>query len=165
LAREARPIGRGPGFHPVVSGPIIGRCRTKLGSRIAVHLELFAANRVVIVPAGVGTRPPRAVSLGRITRARCYGDVVTLDPTGVVLVRSGSRLALSELFRSWGQPLSRSRLATFAAGPGDGVVAFVNGRRWHGRPQDVPLGSHAEIVLEVGPYVPPHATFSFPRDA
>lgn len=146
-----------------MSGPVTGRCQAQLGPRIAVHLELFAANRVVIVPAGIGTRPPRAISLGRITRARCYGDVVTLDPTGVVLVRSGSRLALSEVFRAWGQPLSGSRLATFTADPGDRVIAFVNGRRWHGRAQDVPLGSRTEIVLEVGPYVPPHATFSFPR--
>jgi hypothetical protein len=162
LLREARPIGNGPAFHPPVSGPPVGRCRRTLGSRIAVHLELFAANRVVIVPAGIGTRPPRAVSDGRITRARCYGDAVTLDPTGVVLARGGARLTLADVFRSWGQPLSESRMVSFPASPGKQVTAFVDGGRRTGPPQDVPLTEHSEIVLEFGPYVPPHASFTFP---
>jgi hypothetical protein len=165
LLRQARPIGSGPRFHPPASGPVIGACRPQLGARIEVHVEVFAASRVVIVPAGIGTRPPRTVSAGRITRARCYGDLVTLDPTGVVLVRSGARLAVSAIFRSWGQPLSASRLVSFTAAAGDRVSAFVDGRRWTGSPQAVPLTPHAEIVLEVGPHVPPHASFTFPPDA
>jgi hypothetical protein len=45
------------------------------------------------------------------------------------------------LFRSRGQPLSATRLASFRA---------------------VPLTRHAEIVLEVGPHVPPHSSYAFP---
>jgi hypothetical protein len=45
------------------------------------------------------------------------------------------------VFRSWGQPLSATRLASFRA---------------------VPLTRHAEIVLEVGPHVPPHSSYAFP---
>ena len=89
---QARPIGRGARFHPPATGPVIGRCRRRLGPRIGVHVELFAANRVVLVPAGIGTRPPRGFSAGRISGAGCYGDLVTLEPTGVVLVRPGARL-------------------------------------------------------------------------
>ncbi len=38
----------------------------------------------------------------------------------------------------------------------------VNGGRWPGRPAAVPLTRHAEIVLEAGPYVPPHPAYAFP---
>ena len=162
LLAQARPIGTGPRFQPPAGGPPIGRCRSSLGPRSGVHIELFAANRVVIIPAGIGTRPPRSFSAGRISRAGCYGDLVTLEPTGVVLVRTGARLNLSSFFRSWGQPLSTTRLASFRAAPGERVGVFVNGRRWLGKPGTVPLTSHAEIVLEIGPYVPPHASFTFP---
>jgi len=119
---------------------------------------VFAADRVVILPAGIGTAAPRGGSTGRISRARCYGAAVTLDTTGVVLVRAGPAARLAELFRAWGQPLSRVRLASF---PGH-VRVFVDGRRRRGSPGAVVLAPHAEIVLEVGPFVPPHATFTFP---
>jgi hypothetical protein len=98
----------------------------------------------------------------RIAAAACYGSLVTLEPTGVVLVRSGDALTLSSVFRSWGQPVSSHRLASFAAGPGSTVVVFVDGRRWVGAPGAVPLRRHAEIVLEVGPHVPPHSHYTFP---
>ena len=159
LLAEARPIGAGPRFQPPSTGPVIGPCRARLGRRTEVHVELFAANRVVIVPAGIGTRPPRALADGRITAARCYGELVTIDPTGIVLVRPRPGVRLGSLFRSWGQPLSDRQLASFGGGR---VVAFVNGRRWHGPPTNVPLTPRSEIVLEIGPHVPPHTSFTFP---
>ena len=161
LLREARPIGTGPRFQPPATGPITGRCRAALGPRTEVHVELFADNRVVIVPPGIGTRPPRTLYAGRITNARCYGDLVTIDPTGVVLVRTGQRATLSDLFRAWGQRLSPRRLGTFPA-PGHTTVAvFVDGRRRYQPPGEVSLTPHAEIVLEVGPHVPPHTSYTF----
>jgi hypothetical protein len=162
LVREARPIGRGPRFRPPLAGPVLGACTPRLGPRVGAHIELFAANRVVLVAQGIGTRPPRRLSAGRIARARCYGDLVTIDPTGLVLVRAGRRLTVGDLFRSWGQPLSADRLASFPAPPASHVSVFVAGRRWTGSPAAVPLSRHAEIVLEVGPYVPPHASYTFP---
>lgn len=164
LLREARPIGRGLRFQPSVRGPIIGRCSRPLGARNPVHVEVFAANRVVIVPAGIGTRPPRTLSDARITAAGCFGDLVTLDPTGVVLVRTQRHLTLAELFRSWGEPLAPARLASFSAPAGARIAVYVNGRPWHGPPGRVPLTPAAEIVLEVGPHVPPHTTFTFPPE-
>ena len=126
-----------------------------------MHVELFAANRVVLVAQGIGTRPPLAFSAGRISSAACYGELVTIDPTGLVLMRPGSRATLAQLFRSWGQPLSTRRLASFASGP-DGVAVFVDGRRRYGAPDQVQMARHAEIVLEVGPRVPPHSSYVFP---
>ena len=72
----------------------------------------------MLIPAGIGTRPPRALSAGRISAAGCYGDLVTLEPTGVVLIRPGARLLTADLFRAWGQPLSARRLLWFRASRG-----------------------------------------------
>jgi hypothetical protein len=162
LLAEARPIGRGPAFQPPVSGPVIGACKPGLGSRAGVHVEVFAANRVVLIPAGIGTKPPRRVLSGRISSAGCYGDLVTLEPTGLVLVRAGAHLMLADLFRSWGRSLSSRRVASFSALAGEKVRVFVGGRRWGGPPGGVPLSVHSEIVVEVGPYVPPHSAYTFP---
>lgn len=162
LLSQARPIGAGPDFQPPATGPVAGPCLPRLGPRDGVHVEVFAANRVVLLPAGIGTRSPGTSVTGRITRASCYGALVTLDPTGLVLVRPSASLTVAMLFRSWGQPLSATRLASFRAGPGTRVNVFVDGRPWPGAPGAVPLTRHAEIVLEVGPHVPPHSSYAFP---
>lgn len=153
LISQARPIGAGPAFHPPARGPVVGACHPLLGPRYGVHLEVFAQNEVVLVPAGIGTRPPRVLSAGRIIQARCYGSLVTLDPTGVILVRTMVSAQLGQLFRSWGYAPSSS---------GRRVRAYVDGRRWTGPLSAVPLTRHAEIVVEAGPYVPPHHAYLFP---
>jgi hypothetical protein len=162
LLSEARPIGTGPRFTLPASGPVIGACQRSLGQRVGVHVEVFAANRVLLLPAGIGARPPWAKLDGRIVSARCYGALVTLDPTGLVLVRPGPRLTLGDLFWSWGEALSRTRLTSFTAAKGTQVAVYVDGRPWLDGPSAVPLTRHAEIVLEVGPHVPPHSSYTFP---
>jgi hypothetical protein len=128
-------------------------CAPRLGPRAGVHVEVFATDRVVLIPAGIGTTSPRAFLSGRISSAGCYGELVTLEPTGLMLVRPGARLVLADLFRSWGQPLSSRRVASFSAAAGTRVRVFVDGWPWSGAPGRVPLRAHSEIVLEVGPYV------------
>ena len=159
LLAEVRPIGRGPRFEPRVSGRVPGPCTTPLGARLQAHIEIFGADRVVLLPAGIGTRPPRLMSDSRLVHARCFGDLVTLDPTGVVLVRPHQHLTVGSLFRAWGQRLGARRIASFTGGP---VRVYVDGKRHPGPARAVPLAAGAEIVLEVGPRVPPHSRFSFP---
>jgi hypothetical protein len=160
---RSRPIGVGPRFHSPPPRRAVRDCRPALGPRIAAHLELFAADRVVLIPAGIGTEPPRRLEAGRIVSARCYGPVVTLEPTGLILVRPDTRPRLLDLFRAWGKPLSPRRMGDFTAPRNGGVAAFVGGRRWRKAPGDIPLARHAVIVLEVGPFVPPHRMYRFPR--
>jgi hypothetical protein len=164
LEAEARPIGRGARFLAPVRGRPLGHCSRRLGPREAAHVELFAKNRVMLVAAGVGVRAPLRYSDGRIVSAHCYGALVTLDPTGVVLVRPRSRLTLAALFRSWGEPLSPTDLAGFPAGRGRRVRVYVDGRPERGDPRAIRLTDHAEIVLEVGPKVPPHHDYAFPPE-
>ena len=159
LRAGERPIGRGERFNPPVTGTVPGSCRPTLGPRLAAHVELFGAGRVILIAAGIGTTPPRRSEAGRITRARCFGSLVTLDPTGTVYARPGQRLTLRDLFGAWGQRLSATRIASFS---GRRVRVFIDGRVRRGSPLNVPLTEHAEIVLEVGPHVPPHRRFTFP---
>ena len=159
LLAGVRPIGHGPRFQPPLRGPAVGACRTHLGRRVQAHIELFGANRVVLLATGIGTRAPRRIADGRLSRARCFGAIVTLDPTGIVYFRPGTALTVGDLFRAWGQPLSRKRIASFS---GRAVQVYVNGHPSSLSPRSLPLTQEAEIVLEIGPHVPPHSHFAFP---
>jgi ATP-binding cassette subfamily B protein len=41
------------------------------------------------------------------------------------------------------------------------IEPFVGGRWWLGDPRTIPLRRHAQIVLEIGGFVPPHAHYRF----
>jgi hypothetical protein len=157
LARE-RPIGRGPRFQPPDRGQPTGQCTEPLGNREQAHLEIFGSNRVVILAAGIGTRAPRKFRDGRVVAAACFGDLVTIDPTGTVYFRAGHRLTLGQVFDAWGQRLTATRIASFSGGR---VRAYVDGHPRNGDPRTIPLTPGAEIVIEVGPRVPPHTHFPF----
>src|SRR5439155_1640623 len=92
-----------------------------------------------------------------IVAVRCSYPLRTVAPTGVVQVARGARATVGDLFAVWGQRLTADRLARFRGR----VRAFVGGRRWRHAVQMIPLRRHAEIVLEVGGYVPPHHFFLF----
>jgi hypothetical protein len=55
-------------------------------------------------------------------------------------------------------PFSQNRLLSFRSPVG----AWVGGKRWPGPAESIPLTPHAEIVVESGGYVRPHAFFVFP---
>lgn len=161
LIDQARPIGPGPHFQPRAAGSPVGRCQRQFGPRIAAHIEVFARNRAVIIPSGIGVRDARTHD-GRVLAARCYGRLVTLDPTGVVLTTLSPPSTLAELFSAWGVPLSRSQLAGFHAAHDEPVRVYINGHRHTGSPGRIVITHHAEIVLELGPYVRPHINYTFP---
>jgi hypothetical protein len=151
------PIGVGPGYHPPPAAH--GACAVapfvasrERGPR--VHLELFAGGRVVIVPAAIGVRGAQVV-LGRVAKARCRTHLWTTDPTGVVSFDPAA--TLGDLFIVWGRQLEPERLLGFRGG----VRVYVNGVRRRIDPRDLRLRDRDEIVLEVGPYIPPHPTYRF----
>lgn len=143
------PIGVGPRYHPTAAardGRPVGMLRcTHAQPQTAVHVELFAARRVIIVPPAIGRGPG------------CTYPASTASPTGVVDVR-GAR-TLGDLFRIWGRPLGTQRLLSFRGR----VSAFVAGRRVDGDPRAIRLTRHAQIVLEIGAYVAPHPSYLFPK--
>ncbi len=155
------PIGVGARYHPAAGTvPVAGlRCTSAGVPRFGVHLELFADRQVVIVPAGIGIAPPQRRQGAYVLGGRCSYPLRTREPTGVVEVERGATATLGTLFQVWGQPLSKNRLVGFASR--SPILAFVDGRRFTGDPRAIPLRLHAEIVLELGGYVPPHAFFLF----
>jgi hypothetical protein len=149
------PIGAGARYHPTAANPAaasgqrIGRMQCTSGDRtFAVHLELFARRRVVIVPPGIGAGPKG-----------CSYPVRTDEPTGVGHVRATGAFVLGDVFRVWGRRLGPNALLSFR-GP---VSVYVGGRRFHGDPRTVPLRRHAEIVVEIGGHVAPHTSYLFPK--
>jgi hypothetical protein len=158
------PIGVGPQYRipaapqRVLDGAPVGRFRcASTGARVRAHIELFANRRVLVVPAGVGMAPPLRREGAYVVGSRCSYALRTTMPTGVVEVTRGTNATVSDLFRLWGQPLTRSRLAGFRGR----VRAYVSGIPWRGDVRLIPLVRHAQIVLEVGGYVRPHRFFLF----
>ena len=121
-------------------------CARGTGVERRVHLELFANGFVVIVPARIGVRS-----------ARCRARTWTSEPTGVV--RFYGAATLDDVFAVWGLPLGPTRMLGFRGA----VRLYRNGSRLRGDPRRVPLRDGDELVLEVGPYVPPHRSYRFPR--
>jgi hypothetical protein len=140
------PIGIGPRYQLPAGPPLrAARCVVADAARVDAHVELFANKRALLIPSGVGVSK------------RCAYAVRTTTPTGVVAATAHA--TVGDLFAVWGQPLARARLASFHGR----VRAWVGGCPWSGPVAAIPLTRHAEIVLEVGGYVPPHAFFLFPR--
>ncbi len=143
------PVGPGPLYQPPAGAkPAAGLACGKQAPSFRVHLELFAGRRVVIVPAGIGVG------------SECTYPLSTAGPDGVVTVAHGRTLTLGDLFRVWGQPLGPHSLAGFTSTTP--VRAYVAGRLVKGPAAAVRLTPHAQIVLELGGFVPPHPFFLFP---
>jgi hypothetical protein len=157
------PIGTGARFHPPPGAhPVRGlTCSSRSTERVGVHVELFAQRRVVLVPAGIGVAAPHRRRGAYVLGGRCSYPARTVEPTGVIEVARTARLTLGQFFDLWGQPLSATRLVGFRARPGERLQAFVGGRPWSGDPRGIPLRRHAQIVLEIGGFVPPHSSYLF----
>lgn len=166
LPRSAPSVGPDARWRPRALSPAVRdarpvaglRCSAAERPRFGVHVELFAARRVVIVPAGIGVAPPQRREGAYVHGGRCRYPLRTHEPTGVVEVERGRTLKLGDLFALWGQPLSARRLVGFRGR----VRAYVGGRRWRRDPRSIPLRRHAQIVLQVRGHVPPHAAYRFP---
>ena len=165
------PIGVGPLFHPGASSSAVARglpvgrlrCTSAERPRSGVHLEVFAHRRVVIVPAGIGVAPPIRRNGVYVLSGRCTYPARTREPTGVIELDGTIQMTLGDFFAVWGRPLSARRLLGFRAASGDRVRAYVNGRSWRADLRAIPLRRHDEIVLEVGPLIPPHPSYRFPK--
>jgi len=158
VAAAAAPVPTPIGFGPkyllpaapirVERGQAVGRFRCEPGSpaRAEAHVELFADRFAMLIPEGIGIGP------------HCSYAVRTVVPTGVVEYVAAAHPTIGDLFAVWGQPLGPERLAGFHGA----VSAWVGGKRVRGDVAAIRLTRHAEIVLELGGYIPPHTFFLFP---
>ena len=147
------PIGPGARYRPAVivrDGSPVGafRCGPP-GTTFRVHIELFAQKLVVVVPQGIG-----------VAKGGCVYPARTLLPTGVVEVSRGAKLTLGDLFAIWGASSGRTGCSRSARSSPWWRTSRASATRY--LPQ-IPLTPNAQIVVEIGGYVPPHRTISPPR--
>jgi hypothetical protein len=147
------PVGPAPHYTPpartaaVHAGAPVGALRCGAGGEtFRVHLEVFVDRKVVIVPAGIG-----------VSDTGCRYPVSTDGPDGIVRVAPGLRLG--DVFSVWGLQLEPNRIGWFSSKTP--LRAYVGGKLVHGPVRQIPLTPHAQIVLELGGYVPPHPHFLF----
>ena len=84
----------------------------------------------------------------------CYYWLHVHAQDGVIHIESptAKTYTLGEFFALWGQPLT----STQVAGAKGRLTAWVDGRRYHGDPAAIRLGSHEDVQIDVGsPVVAP----------
>jgi len=102
---------------------------------IHARLTLYVGGKSMKVPAGVGIADPQLERTPRgafVGGGACFAWLHTHAADGVVHIESPVQrtYTLANFFDVWGQPLSRTRV-----GPARGrVTAWLNGKRWRGRP-------------------------------
>lgn len=161
----------GPNGVPVETGPFLAPASTttlgaivkgiqceslpQLAYTAYAHLQVYVRGKSRTLPGGIGLvgKTPKPTPNGLYFGAKtCMYWLHTRAADGVIEIQSPAprHYTLGDFFHVWRQPLTRRRAAT-ATGP---ITAIVDGRRWRGRPANIPLEEHTEIELAVGRPVP-----------
>lgn len=124
----------------------------KLAYHVHTHLTIFVNGSPRQIPYGIGIVPPRQLentSSGPFVAAgSCFYWLHTHADDGIIHIESPTykTYSLGQFFAIWRQPLGPDQV-----GPAKGkVTAFFNGQLYKGNPQNIPLGSHYQVQLDVG---------------
>lgn len=166
LGPEGVPLQIGKELAPADAGldgaTIAGvECNTQeqLAYHHHVHLAIFVNGHLRPIPLGVGMVAPIEVQQTQ------NGEFATGSNTclywlhvhaqdGIVHIESPTPTTyeLAQFFEIWHVPLSANQIGSYRGT----VTAMVNGKRWSGNPDQIPLTEHAQIVLNLGgPIVTP----------
>jgi len=141
---------------PVANGQPVGgmSCDAQEGQRIHIHQHL------VILDHGKTT--PIPASIGIPAGKRCIYWVHTHTPDGIIHIEAplDRSFTLGDFFMIWGEPLTRSQVATAKAPKGESLKVWVNGKQYKGDPRKIPLVAHADIVIQAGPPFSKPAAFT-----
>jgi hypothetical protein len=123
----------------------------QLAYHIHAHLQVYVNGQSRSLPAGIGLLEPVGYATPRgpvYGASKCYYWLHTHASDGIIHVESPTvRIyTLGDFFDEWGQPLSRTQVATVRGA----VTAFVNGHPWTKDPRGIPLLPHGVIQLDVG---------------
>ncbi len=133
-------------------------------THVHTHLTIFVNGKAMIIPYGIGIPGFEAEQTAQgpfVVTGSCFYWLHTHAEDGIIHIESPSKdtkFTLGQFFAEWGIPLSTSQV-----GPAHGVVTtFFNGRIYKGNPNDLPLGDHYQIQLDVGtPLVAPFKVTSW----
>jgi hypothetical protein len=139
-------------WYRVASGPSEGQpvanVQCNSGEQLATHyhinLQILYQQTPVPVPSGIGIK------------TSCLYWLHTHDDTGTIHVeapqsQASTQFTLGQFFQVWGQPLSRSQVATINVDKGQQVKIWVDGRIYKGDPSAIVLKKGEKIVIEIGP--------------
>ena len=169
----------GPETVPVPSGPKLAtllnaatgqtvdgvQCQTneQLVLHVHTHLTIFVNGKAQVIPYGIGIPGFQAVSTAQgpfVQTGSCFYWLHVHANDGIIHIESPSTsesFTLGQFFHEWGIPLSKTQV-----GPATGnVTVFFTSpgqpaKLYTGNPNDIPLGDHYQIQLNVGtPIVAP----------
>jgi hypothetical protein len=135
--------------------PIVGiSCDRMEGQRLHIHQHLVIFDR--------GKQLPIPPNVGQRSAARCLYWVHTHTPDGIIHIEAPQDRAftLGDFFQIWGQPLSRTEVATVHAPKNSVLKVWVNGKPYGADPAAIKLEAHTDLVIEAGPPFPKPPRFT-----
>lgn len=158
LGAEGVPVPSGASLAPAASpspGKSVDGISCQSGEQtlfhVHTHLTIFVGGTPKQIPAGVGIASPQAQQASGgpfVASGACFSWLHTHASDGIIHIESPVQrtFTLGNFFDLWGQ-----RLGPNQVGPVHGpVTAFYNGQHYIGDPQNIPLGNHVQIQLDVG---------------
>jgi hypothetical protein len=169
----------GPETIPVPSGPKAAtllnaatgqtvdgiQCQTneQLVLHVHTHLTIFVNGKARVIPYGIGIPGFQAVSTAQgpfVQTGSCFYWLHVHANDGIIHIESPSTsqsFTLGQFFHEWGIPLSKTQVGqatgnvtVFFTAPGQQAKLYT------GNPNNIPLGNHYQIQLNVGtPIVAP----------
>lgn len=137
----------------VVQAPAVGCLPAEqFAYHVHAHLMIFVDGKQILVPANTG-----------IQRG-CISFVHTHDTSGIIHIEAPEvrRFTLGDFFQVWGQPLEATRVLNRTLESPADITIHVDGELYLGVPQDITIGSHTRVVIQIGqPLIAP-PVFSFP---
>jgi hypothetical protein len=129
-------------------------CDAQEGQRIHIHQHL------VIIDHGKPVAIPQAIGIP--AGKQCIYWVHTHTPDGIIHIEAPQNrsFTLGDFFQVWGEPLSRTQVASAKAGKGGLLKVWVDGKPYTGDPRKIALAPHADIVIEAGPPFPTPPRFT-----
>ena len=120
-------------------------CDRMEGNRLHIHqhIAIFDRGRQVPVPENVGQRP----------LSHCLYWVHTHTPDGIIHIEAPKdrSFTLGDFFKVWGQPLSKTEVASVKAAKGSELKVWVDGKPFTADPSTIKLTEHTDIVIQSGP--------------
>ncbi len=110
---------------------------------VHMHLAMYDAGKPVTLPAQVGFNYNHS----------CLYWLHTHDTSGIIHLEAPRTMTptLGNFFDVWGQPLSKTQMASYSVKSGQTMKVYVDMKPYSGNPRDIKLAKHATITIEIGP--------------
>ena len=107
------------------------------------HLDIFVNGKHVTVPFGIGITPPPN---------GFFAELHTHLTDGIIHVESATKreFSLGEFFAVWGVYMTKKCIGGYCAKSGSPLKFYVNGTKYTGNPDTLPLRKHDEIAVVYG---------------